>query len=269
MERIFENLKNSQTSPKKAQIGLIIISLIVVAGISYIYLTHPSPPEKEKPIVAVVPINGTIENFDPAHKIAKLSKNPLIKAVVIKIDSGGGYVSPSFQLESAISNLAENKHTVAIVGGTGASGAYLAASGADNIYVHRNSVVGSMSVIAVWTSLENKYEMEGIEHYVFQSGEHKDMFAPWRGPTENEKEIIKEEIHDIQQRMIEVITNNRPSLENNIPVKVLTGDTVLGYRAVDMRLADNIINMPEEAIEEAAKYIGLEKGEYKVIEVKK
>lgn len=266
--KMFENLKNSQIKPKKVKIfGLILILLIVITGVSYIYLTRSTHLKEKKPIVAVVSINGTIENFDPAHRISSLSKNSLIEAVVIKIDSGGGYVSPSFQLESAISDLSEDKHTAAVIGEAGASGAYLAASAADKIYVHHNSVVGSVSVIAVWTSLENKYESEGIEHYVFQSGEHKDMFAPWRGPTENEKEIINEKIRSIQQRMIEVITNNRPSLENDIPHEVLSGETVYGFGAVDMGLADKIIMTPEEAITQTALDIGLEEGEYKVLEL--
>lgn len=241
-----------------------VTAALVVAGL---YLFTPTLG-REKPKIAVVKVEGTIENFQTSHKVVGLARDNSVEAVVLEINSPGGYVSPSFQLETAISELSRRKPTVAVVGQLGASGAYLAASavGENNLYVHHSSLVGSTGVMAVWVSLENYYQQEGIEHYVFQTGEHKDMFAPWRPPTENEKKMIRNQIYEIKHRMIATIARNRPSLENNMPRSVVAGETVRGFRAVEMNLADSILLTNQAAVRKAAEAAGLSEDEYKVVE---
>lgn len=247
----------------------LLIPLVVVAVgalvASGLYFFTPVLGE-EKPKIALVSVEGTIENFETSHKVVRLTRDNSVEAVVLEINSPGGYVSPSFQLEKAISELSRRKPTVAIVDRLGASGAYLAASAADNLYVHHSSLVGSTGVMAVWTSLENYYQQKGIKHYVFTTGEHKDMFAPWRGPTENEKRMIRDQIYEIKHRMISTIARNRASLENNMPRSVVAGEVVRGFRAVEMGLADNTLMTDQAAVRKAAEAAGLSKGEYKVVE---
>lgn len=243
---------------------IIALGLVISASIGLFALVFWPP--RQEPKVAVIRVEGTIDNFATAHRAARVAKDGSVEAAVINVNSPGGYVSPSFQLETAISALENSKPTVAVVEQLGASGAYLAASAADDLYVHHSSQVGALGVIAVWVSLENHYKQEGIKHYVFQTGKHKDMFAPWRGPTENEKEIIRSEIYRIKARMIDTIVNNRPSLENNLPPEVVSGEIVRGFEAVELGLSDNIVLTDEKAIERAASLAGLEKGEYEVVE---
>ncbi len=51
----------------------------------------------------------------------------------------------SEQLYDALRRLAEKKPVVAVVEGMAASGAYIAAMGADHIVARRNSIVGSVA----------------------------------------------------------------------------------------------------------------------------
>ncbi|KXA89745.1 hypothetical protein AKJ57_04945 [candidate division MSBL1 archaeon SCGC-AAA259A05] len=244
----------------------MLVVFLVLAGIYYFARSDFTGGTREKPKIAVAEVEGVIENFEPAHRVSTIAKDNSVTAAVIEIDSPGGYVSPSFQLESAISTLSENELTVGVLGQLGASGAYLAASAVDNLYVHHDSLVGSLGVIAIWVSLEEYYENKGIEHYVFQTGPHKDLFAPWRGPTENEKRMIQNKIYEIQNRMLNTVSQNRSIPENNLhTLKVVKGEVVRGFQAVPMDLADGIVNTYEEAIRKAAEEAGLEDGEYKVV----
>lgn len=265
---ISDRRRNSGIDWEKAQkIGLIVITVLVIGSVlAYLIQTAPSIKER-KPKIAVISVDGTIENFDSAQKIASVAKNSSIEAAVIMINSPGGYVSPSFQLESAISRLSEEMTTVAVIDYYGTSGAYLAATAAEDLYVHHDSVVGGIGVIAVWISLENRYKEEGIEYHVFKTGEHKDMFAPWRSPTENERIMIRNQIHEIENRVIYEITQNRPSLRGNLTREVLTGKTISGYEAVGLDMADNIVLTNSEAIEKAANTAGLREGEYEIVEI--
>lgn len=251
---------------RKLWIGIVVV-LIIAGGIGATIFAINSFTTEKKAKVAVLQVEGSITDFTPAHKIAELTDEKSVRAVVIEFNSPGGGVSSSFQLESAISELSKEKSTASVVDQLGASGAYLSASAAENVYVHHSSRVGSIGVIAIWKSLENYYKEKGIKHYVFQTGKHKDMFAPWRSPTENEKEIIREEIYQIKNRMLSVIKQNRPSLENGLPEKVISGEIVRGFEAVEMSLADEIISQRKEAVEKVAKREGLEEGEYEVVTI--
>ncbi|KXA99453.1 hypothetical protein AKJ40_03115 [candidate division MSBL1 archaeon SCGC-AAA259M10] len=258
--------KDSNSKKLFKIIGILIVLALVAAGFYYLgSLDLGGVKVGKKPKVAVVNVTGVIENFQTAHRVSKTAKDKTVKAAVIKVNSPGGYVSPSFQLESAISKLAEEKPTVGAVGQLGASGAYLAVSAVDNLYVHHSSLVGALGVIAIWISYKEYYENKGIEHYVFKTGPHKDMYAPWRGPTENEKEMIRKEINRIEDRMLGEIIQNRPSLENNLPLSLVKGEIVRGFESVEINLAEGIIGTYEEAIEKAAEAADLSEGEYQVV----
>jgi protease-4 len=66
---------------------------------------------------------------------------------VLTIDSPGGTTEGSEVLYEEIRRLAAKKPVVAVVGTMAASGAYIAALGADRIFVRGNSIVGSIGVL--------------------------------------------------------------------------------------------------------------------------
>lgn len=251
---------------KRVGIAVTLTVLAVVAVGAYLVIsTQPGIADRAE--IAVVDIEGSIENFRTSHRLVEIGEREDVKAIVIRVNSPGGYVSPCFQLEGAISNLSERKPVIVSTEQINASGAYLATSAADSIYVHSESQVGGLGAIAVWQSYENFFKKEGIEHHVFKTAEHKDMFAPWRGPTEEEEEMIQNELWEVVNRMVETIERNRPDLENRIPLRVIEGEAVTGFQAVELDLADGIIHRHRDAVDKAAEAAGLEPGEYDLISV--
>jgi protease-4 len=80
-------------------------------------------------------------------KLLALAKDDTVKAVVFRIDSGGGSATASDQIWRAVDRLkASGKKVVVSMGSLAASGGYYAATGADAIVAARSTITGSIGV---------------------------------------------------------------------------------------------------------------------------
>ena len=89
--------------------------------------------------------------------------------MLLAIDSPGGTTTGAEAVYLALRKLAEKKPTVAVVSNTAASGAYIAALGADRIFVRGGSLVGSIGVLAEIQSLYKGLDMIGVKVDEFKS----------------------------------------------------------------------------------------------------
>lgn len=249
--------KKRGSKAKKIASILIPIVLIVGAGTYFLFQFHS--PQK----IGIININGTISGFEYAHLADKAKDDPSIEAVVVRINSPGGGVTGSFQTETALNKLSLEKPVIANMEQVAASGAYIISTAANHIYAHEHTITAGLGVIALWVSYADYYENLGIEHYVWKTGDQKDMFAPWRKPTEKENKQIQGLVENFENQLYEIITTNRPETISTID-KVKDGDTVYGTKAVELGLVDNIGSF-DDAVDKAAEMAGLEEGEYKKV----
>ena len=127
--------------------------------------------------------------------------NEEIKAIIISMNSPGGSVSGSNRLYNAIKDFKKN-NTIPIYIHTNellASGAFWSSVAANKIYASYGSMIGSIGVKGPSWFVYNKPKSirgglleptieteEGIEHYQPFAGKSKDVFNPFRKPTEEE-----------------------------------------------------------------------------------
>lgn len=250
---------------------LIPIILIAGAGTVYLYQTQLETPNLgffiEKPKIGVINLNGPIQGFEYANLAEEARKNDEIEAVVVRVNSPGGGVTGTFQAETSVSKLAEEKPVVASIEEIAASGAYIIASAADKIYAYEYSTTGGLGVRATWVSYEDYYEDQGIDYFIWKTGDQKDLFAPWRKPTEEENEYIQNLIEEFENELYTRIDQNRqeqdPKLEDN---KIQEGYTVYGFEAINLKLVDEL-GTYQDALDFASKEAGLEEGEYEVVNI--
>lgn len=117
--------------------------------------------------IAVLPVEGVIDGRRSSFVRASVDMilaNPAIEAVVLRVDSPGGGVTPSDQIWAEVERIrAEGLPVVASFGGVAASGGYYVACGADRIYAEETTITGSIGVIAQVLTLENLMDKVGIE----------------------------------------------------------------------------------------------------------
>ena len=79
----------------------------------------------------------------------KLAKDDDVKAVVLRVNSGGGSANASEQIWHAIKQLKTKKPVVVSMGGAAASGGYMISAGADYIFAEPTTITGSIGIFGM------------------------------------------------------------------------------------------------------------------------
>jgi protease IV len=114
--------------------------------------------------IARLSISGVITgDADTVKLIRSVGDSKTAVAAVLTIDSPGGTTEGSEVLYEEIRRLAAKKPVVAVVGTVAASGAYIAALGADRIFVRGNSIVGSIGVLMQFPNVSDLMDKLGVK----------------------------------------------------------------------------------------------------------
>ena len=209
--------------------------------------------------VGVIEMNGMIgrgvrpDTHLPLLERARDSKR--IGALVLAINSPGGSASASEEIYLSVARVAETKPVVAYVRDLGASGALYIASSAQKIVAIRNALVGSIGVIFSRPILERLIERAGIGFSIQKTGPHKDMYGPWRSPTDEEVDKMNVLMGDVFDRFVEVVAKGR-SLSDEAVRKLATGELYTANMAKGVGLIDEVGDM-ETAKEVARNLAGM------------
>jgi len=180
-------------------------------------LTRWLNPER----IAVVEITGAIgsavRTAEYVRIFRSLEENASVRAVVIDIDSPGGSAAASDYLHRALARVTARKPVVAFIRGMGASGAYLLGCAATRIVAIPSALVGSIGVISIRPLLYEFLGRYGIGVSVTKSGRLKDMWYPFREPTEEEKQKEQALLDEFYEQFVSTVARTR----NLDPEKVL------------------------------------------------
>ena len=219
--------------------------------------------------VAVIRLEGVI--LDAQSTIGDLkhySENPLVKAIVLRIDSPGGGVVPSQEIHDAVKRIKNksNKVIIASMGTVAASGGYYIAAATDRIIANPGTLTGSIGVIMETANLEGLLKKIGVEGVVIKSGRFKDVGSPLRKMSDEERKLLQAVMDDVHHQFIQAVAEGR-SLEPSEVVPLADGRIFTGRQAKEARLVDELGDL-EDAIRIAAEVAGIE-GEPKVVEPRK
>jgi protease-4 len=169
---------------------------------------------------------------------------------VLEIDSPGGSATESEAVYLGVRRLAREKPVVAWIRSTGASGAYFAACGAGRILAFPSAIVGSIGVISVRPVAVDALRRLGASIQVTKTGPFKDLGAPWREPTEEDRGKERALVDAIFRRFSAAVAGAR-GLDEGRLARVTTGEVWLGSEAVDLGLVDGVCDDEDGAIREA------------------
>ena len=203
--------------------------------------------------IAVVEIFGalgsSIRTTEYVRIFRSLEENRHVRAVVVDIDSPGGSVPASDYLHRALARLAARKPVVAFIRGTGASGAYLLSCAAATIIAIPSALVGSIGVISMRPLLHEFLRRYGINIVVSKSGRLKDMWFPFREPTEEEKQKEQALLDEFYDQFIDTVAKAR-KLSPEVVRDLATGELFTATKAKESGLLDEVGDL-ETAIERA------------------
>lgn len=201
--------------------------------------------------IAVVEVFGTlgsgVRTADFVRIFRSLEENARVRAVVIDIDSPGGSVAASDYLHRSLSRVAARKPVVAFIRGMGASGAYLMGCAATKIVAIPSALVGSIGVISIRPLLYEFLQRHGIGVAVTKSGRLKDMWYPFREPTEEEKQKEQALLDEFYERFVATVAGAR-HLDPERVRALATGEVFTATQAKEASLVDELGDL-ETAIE--------------------
>ena len=198
--------------------------------------------------IAVVDIVGTIaadeqsvNSDDTIKSLTKAFENKQSQAVVLNINSPGGSPVQSDEIWQEIQYLKKahsDKKLYAVIGDTGASGAYYIASAADEILVNPSSLVGSIGVIMPNYGLSGLAQKLGIEDRTLTAGNNKDILSMTKPINPAQQAHVQAVLDNVHTHFINAVKEGRGKrLKSNDPA-VFSGLFWTGEQAIALGVAD-------------------------------
>ncbi len=217
-----------------------------------------------QPAVAVVYVEGPIQSgqasglFGSAgaysetivSQLHRAERDNAVKAVILRVDSPGGGVTPSDEIRNQVVKLAQKKPVVASFGSLAASGGYYVSAAASKIISNETTITGSIGVITVVPNVQGLMEKLGIDVSVLKSGPQKDETAGLRPLTETDRQVLQGVVDESFERFVTVVSEGRNMPKDQVR-KLADGRIYTGGQALKLGLVDQFGDLPE-AIQAAA-----------------
>ncbi len=166
------------------------------------------------------------------------------QAVVLRINSPGGSPVQAGIVYDEIQRLKaiHKKRVYAVVEDICASGAYYIAVGADEIFVDKASVVGSIGVLMDGFGFTGLMDKLGIERRLITAGSNKGMLDPFSPQNEAQRAMAQAMIDQVHQQFIRVVKEGRGDRLKEQP-DTFSGLFWNGEESIKLGLADKLGNL--------------------------
>ena len=220
----------------------IVLALMWALLVARNKVNAPSGPH-----TALVEVRGEIASESEANAedlVAALKsafEDSSAKAVVLRINSPGGSPVQAGIINDEIRRLKalHKKKVYAVVEEMCASGAYYIAVAADEIYVDKASIVGSIGVLMDGFGFTGTMEKLGVERRLLTAGANKGMLDPFSPQDPKQTALAKAMIDQIHQQFIKVVKDGRGARLKETP-DTFSGLFWNGEEAVRQGLVDRI-----------------------------
>lgn len=199
---------------------------------------------------------GSIGGDTLAGIFADLRKDENIKAVVLRVDSGGGSAFASEVIRDAMAaTRAEGVPIVVSMGSVAASGGYWIATEADRVLALTTTITGSIGVYGVIPTVEESMAALGIYSDGVSTAEISGIMQLDRAMTPQAEMFFQAGVDNVYTQFLALVADAR----NSTPVEVheiAQGKVWTGEQALELGLVDQLGDL-NEAIKVAAELANL------------
>jgi protease-4 len=238
---------------------------------AYVTALRESPPDVLPNKVAVIVASGTIlDGTQPpgaiggdstAELIRRVRADDAVKALVLRVDSGGGSAFASEVILRELERFQETERPVVVsMGSVAASGGYWISMGADEIWASPTTLTGSIGVGATLPTIPRTLDWLGVHIDGIGTTELAGALDPTRPLGDNVKGLMELSIRRLYADFVRKVAEHRERTVEEIDAAA-QGRVWVGTDALDRGLIDRLGTLAE-AIESAAELAGLESGTY-------
>jgi len=246
LERIAHQLLRQQRSERRWRIFFRLAWLGLALAVAWALLSDRiGPTAPSTPHTALIEVRGEIADDGEAHAEMLISalrsafEDEGAMAVVLRINSPGGSPVQSGIVNDEIRRLKalHGKKVYAVVEEVCASGAYYIAVAADEIYVDKASIVGSIGVLMDGFGFTGTMDKLGVERRLLTAGQNKGFLDPFSPQNAEHKAHAQEMLDDIHRQFIEVVRKGRGKRLKETP-DMYSGLMWTGAKSIELGLAD-------------------------------
>ena len=223
--------------------------------------------KKSQDTVAIIVAQGTIMPGQSGHGIIgadsvvklirKAAESPHIKAVVLRIDSGGGSAFASEVIRQELLEFKKkNKPLVVSMGTLAASGAYWLSADADEIWASPDTLTGSIGIFMALPTFERLLDFGGIHRDGVGTTNLSGALDLSKPLSPEIKETLQLTLNKGYNTFLSIVSNGR-----NLPIEkveeIAQGKIFSGPAALEAGLVDQLGSL-EPAIKSAADLAGLD-----------
>ena len=181
-----------------------------------------------------------------------LMEDDNVKAVVLRINSGGGSAYASEQIWHYVEMLKKKKPVVVSMGGMAASGGYYIASGADWIVAEPTTLTGSIGIFGMFPDISELLTQKlGVKFDEVKTNKHSAFGTPARPFNEEEMSYLNKYIDRGYNLFRQRVADGRKMSVAGVE-KIAQGRVWLGQDALKIKLVDELGGL-DKAVAKAAK----------------
>jgi protease-4 len=200
---------------------------------------------------------GYISSERISKAIRKARRDKSVKAIVFRINSGGGSGSASDIIHREVMLAAKEKPVVASMGDLAASGGYYIAAPADTILAGPGTITGSIGVFGLFPNVQKLVnEKIGISTDVVKTNKNSNLLTALDPLDPEERQIVQKMIDDFYINFVTLVAEGREKSYEEIDA-IAGGRVWAGADALELGLIDMYGGL-EKSIEVAAQMAGLE-----------
>lgn len=195
-----------------------------------------SPNDKH---IARLSLSGLITGDRETLQLIERVGKSQAAGVIVAIESPGGTTTGAEKVYDELRRLAEKKPVVAVINSTGASGAYIAALGADRIVAHGNSLVGSIGVLFQYPNVSRALTSLGVKMEEIKSSPLKASPNPFENATPEARAALESLVADSYDWFRGLVRERRNLTEAELKI-VADGRVFTGRQAITVKLVDQL-----------------------------
>ena len=204
--------------------------------------------------------NRQIVGNDMCKDLEDLANDDDVKAVVVRVNSGGGSAYASEQIWHQISELKKKKPVVVSMGGAAASGGYYLSSNANWIVADPTTITGSIGIFGLFLDRSELYTQKlGINYAEVKTNRNSVFGASGHSFTPEQLSLLQNNVDRGYMLFKKRVADGRKMTMDQVE-NVAQGRVWLGQDAIKLKLVDQLGGL-DDAIAKAAKLAKMSKYE--------
>lgn len=186
-----------------------------------------------------IPLLGMklVGSYTVADSIKKARENPLVGAVVLRVETGGGSAMAADVIWRELERTAKVKPVVVSMGTAAASGGYYISSPATRVFANPLTITGSIGIFYGKADVSELLRKLGVNVEVYKTAPRADAESIFRPFTDEEKTELKRKVWQFYDVFLQRVSQGRKLSKEQVDAvgqgRVWTGEQALQHKLVD------------------------------------